>query len=39
MEGKLNGNHLRSKPELSRGQNELIHKLKMVVGDVISIRG
>ena len=38
MEQKLNGNHLRSISGLSRGQNELIGKLKMPVSDVISIR-
>ena len=36
MEGNLEENYLRA---VSRGQNELIGKLKMVAGDVIIIRG
>ena len=38
MEGKLNGNHLRTRA-VSRGQNELIDEFKMATDDVISITG
>ena len=39
MEGKLNGNYLKLTRAVSRGQNELTGKFKMVAGDVISIKG
>ena len=40
MEGNLKGDYLRLMPgTVSRGQNELVGKFKMVVGDMVSIRG